>query len=40
MSNARYDHSSAAVNGKLYVFGGNAETILDTVEVYDPAAAS
>ena len=41
MGNARQDHASAAVGGKLYVFGGfdNGER-LSTAEVYDPASDS
>ena len=45
MSNARYNHASATVDGKLYVFGGKIdnygiEEVLDTVEVYDPVSDS
>ena len=42
MSNARRSHASAAVGGKLYVFGGfGAGTVrLSTAEVYDPASDS
>jgi len=41
MSNARRFHASAAVGGKLYVFGGcGASGRLDTAEVYDPALDS
>ena len=36
MGNARWLHASAAVGGKLYVFGG----LLCTAEVYDPASDS
>ena len=39
---ARRLHTSAAVAGKLYVFGGSEEAGggLSTVEVYDPASDS
>ena len=41
MSIARQFHASAAVVGKLYVFGGfGANGNLDTAEVYDPASDS
>ena len=42
MSSARQHHASAAVGGKLYVFGGmdNSDKCLSTVEVYDPASNS
>ena len=41
MSEARQAHASAAVGGKLYVFGGfGAEECLGTAEVYDPASDS
>ena len=41
MSIARREHASAAVGGKLYVFGGfGAEGRLSTAEVYDPASDS
>ena len=41
MSIARRQHASAAVGGKLYVFGGHsAEERLSTAEVYDPASDS
>ena len=41
MSNARRLHSSAAVDGKLYVFGGiRAGGLLSTTEEYDPASDS
>ena len=43
MGNARRVHASAAVGGKLYVFGGwGAAGIerLSTAEVYDPASDS
>ena len=42
MSNARRMHASAAVGGKLYVFGGYAgiSDRLSTAEVYDPASDS
>jgi influenza virus NS1A-binding protein len=41
MSIARQCHASAAVGGKLYVFGGcNASGRLSTAEVYDPASDS
>ena len=42
MSIARQDHASAAVGGKLYVFGGSsaAGAPLSTTEVYDPASNS
>ena len=41
MDTARRVHASAAVGGKLYVFGGfgTGET-LSTAEVYDPASNS
>jgi N-acetylneuraminic acid mutarotase len=42
MSNARRFHASAAVGGKLYVFGGYGAGCvrLSTAEVYDPASDS
>ena len=41
MSIARRYHASAAVGGKLYVFGGfGASGRLSTAEVYDPASDS
>ena len=41
MSVARQAHASAAVGGKLYVFGGfDAGGPLSTAEVYDPASDS
>ena len=43
MGNARQDHASAAVGGKLYVFGGRGGEYnedLSTAEVYDPASDS
>ena len=42
MGNARRNHASAAVGGKLYVFGGYgaASVRLSTAEVYDPASDS
>ena len=41
MSTARQDHASAAVGGKLYVFGGYGGGVhLSTVEIYDPASNS
>ena len=42
MSVARQLHASAAVGGKLYVFGGcGAGSVrLSTAEVYDPASDS
>ena len=41
MSEARQAHASAAVGGKLYVFGGyGVGRTLSTVEVYDPASDS
>ena len=41
MSTARRLHASAAVGGKLYVFGGmRASEPLSTAEVYDPASDS
>ena len=41
MGIARRRHASAAVGGKLYVFGGHgAEGRLSTAEVYDPASDS
>jgi len=40
MNTARRVHASAAVGGKLYVFGGMGMGCLDTTEVYDPASGS
>ena len=41
MSTARRTHASAAVGGKLYVFGGrNGDEYLSTAEIYDPASGS
>jgi N-acetylneuraminic acid mutarotase len=41
MGIARWSHASAAVGGKLYVFGGvGGEGRLSTAEVYDPASDS
>ena len=40
MSAARNCHASAAVGGKLYVFGGFGSQLLSTAEVYDPASDS
>ena len=41
LSEARTDHASAAVHGKLYVFGGCSDSgWMDLVEVYSPAANS
>ena len=43
MSTARRCHASAAVGGKLYVFGGSGdelEGLIRTAEVYDPASDS
>ena len=45
MGNARRLHASAAVGGKLYVFGGvggvdEDSDCLSTAEVYDPASDS
>ena len=41
MGTARRFHASAAVGGKLYVFGGSgADGNLSTAEVYDPASNS
>ena len=41
MSIARKVHASAAVGGKLYVFGGiEGQERLSTAEVYDPASDS
>ena len=41
MSFTRATHASAAVGGKLYVFGGHVEGgHLSTAEVYDPASDS
>ena len=41
MSIARRNHASAAVGGKLYVFGGfGTDGCLGTAEVYDPASDS
>ena len=37
MGTARRTHASAAVDGKLYVFGGYGTA---TAEVYDPASDS
>ena len=40
MGTARKNHASAAVGGKLYVFGGwlGERSGLSTAEVYDPAS--
>lgn len=39
MGTARRVHASAAVGGKLYVFGGRgASACLSTAEAYDPAS--
>ena len=42
MGIARRTHASAAVGGKLYVFGGvdGEDDDLSTAEVYDPASNS
>ena len=42
MGNVRRLHASAAVGGKLYVFGGlgAASVRLSTAEIYDPASDS
>ena len=41
MGQASNSHASAAVGGKLYVFGGkDDEEYLSTAEVYDPASDS
>ena len=42
MGTARKAHASAAVGGKLYVFGGYGAAMerLSTAEVYDPASDS
>ena len=42
MGTARHAHASAAVGGKLYVFGGYRPGTkrLSTAEVYDPASDS
>ena len=46
MGNVRRSHASAAVGGKLYVFGGRSadddgdDEFLSTAEVYDPASDS
>ena len=43
MGTARRAHASAAVGGKLYVFGGvggEDDDYLSTAEVYDPASDS
>ena len=41
MGTARRLHASAAVGGKLYVFGGHGTSEpRSTVEVYDPASNS
>ena len=40
MGIARRRHASAAVGGKLYVFGGFNGGRLSTAEVYDPASDS
>ena len=42
MGIARRYHASAAVGGKLYVFGGKSVGLgnLDTAEVYDPTSNS
>jgi len=42
MGTARRYHASAAVGGKLYVFGGrdSSREFLSTAEVYDPASDS
>ncbi|MCL6589590.1 MAG: hypothetical protein K6U80_06515 [Firmicutes bacterium] len=34
---ARYNHAAAVVNEKLYVFGGNASSLLNLVQEYNPA---
>ena len=41
MSEVRHGHASAAVGGKLYVFGGWDDSgPLSTAEVYNPASDS
>ena len=41
MGTARQAHASAAVGGKLYVFGGSGGgASLSTAQVYDPASDS
>ena len=41
MGTARQSHASAAVGGKLYVFGGkDRDECLSTAEAYDPASNS
>ena len=43
MGTAREGHASAAVGGKLYVFGGRGASAIErlsTAEVYDPASNS
>ena len=44
MGTTRQEHTSAAVGGKLYVFGGqggeDGDGYLSTAEVYDPASVS
>ena len=40
MGTARRAHASAAVGGKLYVFGGYDTGPLTTAEIYDPASNS
>ena len=41
MGTARRSHASAAVGGKLYVFGGYGSGVrLSTAEIYDPASNS
>ena len=41
MPTARFNHSSAVVDGKIYVFGGATNSTLlpiSSVEVYDPVS--
>ena len=43
MPTARFNHSSAVVDGKIYVFGGatnNTLSPISSVEVYDPVSDS
>ncbi|MFC1595645.1 Kelch repeat-containing protein [Gemmatimonadota bacterium] len=41
MPTARYNHSAVAINGKLYVAGGDADSdALSALEVYDPVTNS
>ena len=36
MGTSRGDHASAAIGGKLYVFGGFSDERMASVEAYDP----